>query len=771
MPIIYISYVGDTVVNIREHILLYRVRSFVQSGPNSSLDTGLGFLERYFSLIAFCEYIESQLFKGSLQSKSFQAWMQGHKEIWKMLTYLRSSSNKVKAFRPIDDLTELKGPSSISAIRSPELKTVSEDIAVVKSRSGSVLGPNTVLKIDHWPSGKDVERSVELPVQIQGAPNFRQIDLSLGRNHQIYAVAQPTLSALRTILNHVCSNSPLPVKRIVWVNVREEPLIYINGEPFVLRDQYASLRNIKAYTGITDRRLEQMELKLKEDIIAESKTFSNRILLHSEGPSHELLPIWESVNQINTLRELFSVQAELCAEFPELEYFRVPITAEEPPEAGDFDLLRQIMTDKYPSTSTSTVYIFNCQMGVGRSTTAAVIGSQILVKMLQLPCPCRPEHPALIHYKIVTNLIRMIKHGVESRRIVDCIIDRAGTLVNLRQCIEDYRKAASKCTDDQQNCRKAVLKGMHCLKRYVLLIMFQSFLFEAETDAGEQSTFTAWMMGHPEFASLFHELESKGLEGLTVLSDVDNPADIADQGIDATSKQPVADLDVMRVVAGREGSVLAPMTILKFDHFIGCQKQSLPERIDGAPNFRQIPLIEGKFVCGLAMPTKDAIARVLERIGCVSGNGRRCLWISMREEPVIFANGQPYVLRIVKDPVTNLEMTGIVSERVELMEERLKQEAIQEAARFNDHLLLHEEEASRTSPQGFEIVPEWEKIEELESPAEVYQHVIQSGNYPLTYYRVPVTDEQAPILNVFDELIRHISEADYTDFIFNCQMG
>ena len=149
----------------------------------------------------------------------------------------------------------------------------------------------------------------------------------------------------------------------------------------------------------------------------------------------------------------------------------------------------------------------------------------------------------------------------------------------------------------------------------------------------------------------------------------------------------------------------------------------------------------------------------------------------MREEPVIFVNAQPFVLRIVKDPITNLEMTGIISERVELMESRLKAEAEDEALQYENRLLLHEEEQVMDAGPGlkFEIVPEWEDISDtksaLESPAEVYQDIIQHGSYPLTYVRVPVTDEQAPIPFVFDELIKLISAEAYTDFIFNCQMG
>ena len=793
------NYLGDTVVNLREHILLYRVRSVIQNGPHSSLDTGLGFLERYFSLISFCQYVEEQVLVES-STDSFQNWMQNHKEIWKMLTYLRSSSNKLKAFRPLEELklndTEASN-NQLKIFRSPQLKAqISEDMSVVQGRSGTVLGPNTILKIDHWQDLSAADSAVP------GAPNFRKIECKSIGAHQIYAVAQPTQAALEKILDIVSSTLPTP-RRIVWVNVREEPLLYINGEPFVLRDQYASLRNIKAYTGIAASRLEQMELRLKEDVLAEGRAHLGRILLHSEGAERDLLPIWESVQDVSTMRDLFALNSELSRKYPHLEYYRVPITAEEAPEPADFDTLLKILTgepeDVLALTLThGSVFIFNCQMGHGRSTMGSVIGMEILRSpSAASEIPSVSDSSSLVHYKVITNLIRMLKDGNEAKRLSDWFIDQAGQFINLRASIEDYRKAASRCTDDRRNCRKLVNKGIHCLKRYALLILFQAYLLErSRNDLSENDTFEVWIGRHQEFGNLFHELESKELQGLTVLSEIEKPEDQQKQSQvqaqpsqGSLSRAPSSESvhhktlakerEVKAVVAGRLGSVLAPMTILKFDHFIGCQKQSLPERIDGAPNFRQVPLpgATDRFVCGLAMPTKSAIERVLLRINCVPGGTRKCLWISMREEPVIFVNGQPFVLRIVKDPIANLEMTGIVSERVELMESRLKSEAEAEALRYGNRLLLHEEEQVNLpgQPSKLEIVPEWEEIAEtsvaLESPAEAYQLVIKNGGYPLTYFRVPVTDEQAPIPNVFDELVQLISADTYTDFIFNCQMG
>lgn len=734
--------------------------------------------------------------------------MQNHKEIWKMLTYLRSSSNKLKAFRPLEELQLINSESDTNKLkifRSPQLKPqISEDMSVVQGRSGTVLGPNTILKIDHWQDLTSKKQDIS-DLNVPGAPNFRKISCPAIAPHQIYAVAQPTQEALERILEIVSGSLPTP-RRIVWVNVREEPLVYINGEPFVLRDQYASLRNIKAYTGIAASRLEQMELRLKEDVLAEGRAHLGRILLHSEGTERDLLPIWENVQNVSTMRDFFALNSELTQKYPHLEYYRVPITAEEAPEPADFDTLLKILTGETEeglSLRHGSVFIFNCQMGLGRSTMGSVIGMEIL-RSPSFEVTQYSDSSSLVHYKVITNLIRMLKSGNEAKNFSDWFIDQAGHFINLRANIEDYRKSASRCTDDRRNCRKLVNKGIHCLKRYALLILFQSYLLErTRREISENDTFEAWLGRHQEFGNLFHELESKELQGLTVLSEFESPEEeeeaqkihqqqiqlqlsMSHSGSQSNEsihhKTLAKEKEVKAVVAGRLGSVLAPMTILKFDHFIGCQKQSLSERIEGAPNFRQVPLpgTDDRFVCGLAMPTRSAIERVLYRINCIPNGKRKCLWISMREEPVIFVNGQPFVLRIVKDPIANLEMTGIISERVELMESRLKSEAESESLRYGNRLLLHEEEQIQHfgQPPKLEIVPEWEEISNtndstcsLESPAEAYQVVIKNGGYSLTYFRVPVTDEQAPIPNVFDELVQLISADSFTDFVFNCQMG
>jgi hypothetical protein len=49
------------------------------------------------------------------------------------------------------------------------------------------------------------------------------------------------------------------------------------------------------------------------------------------------------------------------------------------------------------------------------------------------------------------------------------------------------------------------------------------------------------------------------------------------------------DADPETIIQSRSGAVLGRQTILKSDHFPGCQNMKLTPLIDGAPNFRKVP--------------------------------------------------------------------------------------------------------------------------------------------------------------------------------------
>jgi hypothetical protein len=194
------------------------------------------------------------------------------------------------------------------------------------------------------------------------------------------------------------------------------------------------------------------------------------------------------------------------------------------------------------------------------------------------------------------------------------------------------------------------------------------------------------------------------------------------------------------------------LTILKYDMFPGAQKASLIDRVEGAPNYRGVPvssvrnigkegesLSGGPSIYGIGMPTKDALLETLAKLGISNGLQtvkRKVYWTSLREEPVIYVKGRPYVLRLFQDPMKNLETTGIARERVEAMEERMKLDVLAELRMYNGRILLHDEECDMTS---FKIVPVWEIVTEkdVQTPLDLYQDIVADG-YPIDYLRIPM---------------------------------
>merc|ERR1712130_186359 len=70
------------------------------------------------------------------------------------------------------------------------------------------------------------EKIQKLPDPIPGVPNFRRVP-----GYKVYCCGQPTAAALETTLNKVCGEIYPKDKKIIWFNMRQEPTVYINGEP------------------------------------------------------------------------------------------------------------------------------------------------------------------------------------------------------------------------------------------------------------------------------------------------------------------------------------------------------------------------------------------------------------------------------------------------------------------------------------------------------------------------------------------------------------
>ncbi|KAG6550760.1 hypothetical protein Mapa_007664 [Marchantia paleacea] len=636
---------------------------------------------------------------------------------------------------------------------------------VIISRGGSVLGKKTILKSDHFPGCQNKR----LLPHVEGAPNYRQVGAL-----PVFGVAIPTVDGIRRVLELVGASKNAG-QRVLWHNLREEPVLYINGRPFVLREIEHPFTNLE-YTGINRARVEQMEARLKEDVLRESSRYQSKVMVSDELPDGQMIDQWEPIGQ-DSVQTPLEVYDMLQAEGYLLDYERVPITDEKSPKERDFDLLVQ----RVSQAEKGTALIFNCQMGRGRTTTGMVIATLIHLRRMGSSGIPRTSSTGLVHelaeetiygvpdteealrrgeYTVIRSLIRVLEGGAESKREVDKVIDKCSAMQNLREAIVGYRNSIQRQADEKK--REAALSYfVEYLERYYFLICFAVYIHTDQSALlpNRVPTFQQWMRARPELYSILRRLLRRDPMG--ALGYVNNPPGVVKKGSSSSSGRPK---NMETVVASRNGQVLGRQTVLKSDHCPGCQNNYLPERVEGAPNFREVA---GVPVYGVANPTIDGIRAVLHRVGSGVG-GRPVLWQNMREEPVVYINGKPFVLREVERPYKNmLEYSGINRKRVEQMEARLKEDILREAERYNGAIMVNHE-----TDDG-QIFDAWEPVnpDAVMTPLEVYK-CLEAEGFPVEYARVPITDGKAPKSSDFDTLSERVaSAAKNTAFVFNCQMG
>ncbi|KIJ51469.1 hypothetical protein M422DRAFT_157971 [Sphaerobolus stellatus SS14] len=791
----------DHVVNLREDILINRIKFSLTTMEDKKrevyLDKAAKALEKYFFLIAFASYVEEQ----TDFVTSFGDWLKARVEIWHQITFLRKTrGSRLNIFAPVSDLSSLAkselesseleaGPRNDIAVSGGQVLGDEWTTHVVENRTGIVLRANTLLKSDQWLQESDPSEH-----HIRGAINFRNVP---GTN--IYALGQPSLEAIDTVIAKVKADHPAADK-IVWITLREEPIVYVNGMPFCLRRDKFSLRNMKDYSGVSAERLETMEDRLKNDVVSELSAFGSCLLLHTETAEGSVVPVWEQVQSedVNVVKELMT--ARHISDGVELCHRRIPITSELPPDFSDFaELLDVVIT-----SGKDTPMVVNCQLGRGRSTVTAIIlclirrwlyrgvsqpqtplltphhqTSAFAFTPLEEPAIPLPAPPKRKSYKAINHVMRVVRHGLEVKATVDSYIDQCSGFFNLRESIEEAAIRAEEASDEQQRNRY-IERGIHNLQRYFKLVLFQAYLDANPPDTlRDLETFETFVRNRPVFQTFEQEMLSDGIHALKPLEHVQ-----LTQGIALSD-------EVKNVVANRSGNVLSASTMLKSDFFSNLQKLSLPERLQGAPNFRRVPLVlhfantddnttidrelgigGERQVCGTGIPTIQGLKRALSRVGADPSGRNLASWTSLREEPVLYIAGRPHVLRLLTRPLENVESTGITAAVVERIEKNLKKDVIRELHKMDGKLLLHDE--METEPGVFEIVPQWEQLtdEDILTPREVFDLVAKEG-YKVDYARIPVTDEQAPLptalAQIFDRVKNTLGYAG--DMIFNCQMG
>jgi len=251
--------------------------------------------------------------------------------------------------------------------------TSAQVVNEVRHRNGTVLDPSTLIKVDDYLFKLQASRPNWFPRRISGAE-----DLRLADGTSILGVAQPTLPGIRGILDSLNagrnvlaasfeSGAYANKKKVLWINLREEPLLYLNGRPVVLREREEPFRNMETFRGISESRLRDLEWRFKEDVVAEAQKCGGSVLLHEEEADNILVEKWESAppSAVMTAEDVFF---QLRQEGYRVRYERLPCTSGQAPHPSFFDeLLKFVMT-----TDRDTWVVFNCQSGNARSTLGMI---------------------------------------------------------------------------------------------------------------------------------------------------------------------------------------------------------------------------------------------------------------------------------------------------------------------------------------------------------------------------------------------------------------
>jgi len=387
------------------------------------------------------------------------------------------------------------------------------------------------IKIDHF----DQIHVLGQENKIDGAENFRQV-----AGFPVFGTAQPTEEGFLKVLDKMPKGTEEKPINTIWYNMRQEPVIYVNGTPYAPRNPEKMHENLELNEPVTE--LDNLQkhfaniIQARMDADAEKTLKIHRDSMFTENPM-EREDVEESV-KAETVRGLHDVYASLRENgFEHLSTVRVPVVEERAPDEKCFDIL----VDSLKQEPAATQCAFSCQMGRGRTTLGMIIAC--LVKEIQISTELRrmaeiglvPQATVddLIKQKfeaplprtqddddpfikgefdVIKELLEKIPEAKEGKRKVDRVIDICGPapkgtgLQNLRECIIETKWKYDVAPEEKQVVWKQMI--LNFMERYFYLICFATYA-AAHGPNGFEKSFVQWMDEHKELRTMIEEGKDK----------------------------------------------------------------------------------------------------------------------------------------------------------------------------------------------------------------------------------------------------------------------
>merc|ERR1712193_222641 len=336
------------------------------------------------------------------------------------------------------------------------------------------------------------EKIQKLPDKVDGVPNFRRVP-----GYKVYCCGQPTIEGFTNALNKACGDIYPKTNKIIWLNMRQEPIVYVNGNPICARPpnkigEYAELGNV---TRDSVKKDEEESFRVVEG--------------RAKGNDGKLKYV--DVNKKETeieVKELFTLSQViegLKEKYPGLVHMRIPVCNSAAPTESDFDTVCKTLQ----GSAVNCPVIVNCQVGLSRSTTGCVAACLFrefqlaasyegLVETvpgvnLDLPKMDRyeldPDKDALFRgeFEVVKELMAALEDGAGAKRECDKVIDKNGPpplgtgIKQLRENIAESKLSYEIMDDAAQAFLET--KIMDNIQKYFYLICFTAYLREQSKTA------------------------------------------------------------------------------------------------------------------------------------------------------------------------------------------------------------------------------------------------------------------------------------------------
>merc|ERR1712165_379574 len=339
------------------------------------------------------------------------------------------------------------------------------------------------------------EKIQKLPDPIPGCPNFRRIP-----GYKVYCCGQPTIDGFKNCLDKVCGTIYPKDGKIIWINLRQEPNVYINGNPLCARPpnkigEYAELGDV------TRDIIKADEVEFQK--VIEGRTKEGEGKLKYVDINKKDLEV--EVKELKTLSEVIE---GVKADFPNLVHMRVPVCNSAAPLEADFDIIVQTLV----GTAINTPIIINDQVGLSRATTGCVAAClfkdfQInasfeglvetvpgvnldLLKMDKYTMDPKKDPLFRGEFAVVMELVGKLKDGAAAKNECDKVIDKNGTpktggtgIKQLRENIAESKLSYEIMDDSAQAFLK--VKIMDNIHKYFYLIVFTAYMRQAADLARE----------------------------------------------------------------------------------------------------------------------------------------------------------------------------------------------------------------------------------------------------------------------------------------------